>query len=330
MDRKRKQAFTRKYCLHPTAPNGCSPTSGAAHTVQRALIVRHLAEKQHVIRFEYDTNPRLSGMLVKPEKVGVNKATTFYGFCQRHDNDLFRPLETEEFTFGEEQIALLGFRAFSKDVYGKEAELDFNEMVIDHLRKQADKRVSMVELRNLYLKNARRSLREAWSKFGQMVTSCSTQSLRYWSVLFDSVPIYFACSTHLPEWDFDGNAIQSALSLNRSQGLAFSSLAAGGQSAAVFCWHESDDTACLPFIRSLARVEHSRLANRIISMAFEIGENVIFRETWWRKLSRRDKDLIMRRVPSGFAMERTAYSFADHGLNAVQTQVVEVRTNVAL
>ena len=122
--RRTRAELRRKYCLHPDASGDCSKRIISAHTVQRAILAKYIAVENHVLRFEVEplADP-MRGMLVYPKRRGINRATTFFGFCDKHDCELFRPLEAIEFAFQPEQIALLGYRAICRDAYGKEAEI---------------------------------------------------------------------------------------------------------------------------------------------------------------------------------------------------------------
>ena len=122
-----RREFRRKYCLHPDAPRGCSDKIVGAHTVQRAMLEKFIAQDGHVgqirITSHFDEEHKIQGLLAKPDPVGLNKATVFAGFCKAHDNDLFRPLENSPFNFQPKQIVLLGYRAICREVYGRDAEI---------------------------------------------------------------------------------------------------------------------------------------------------------------------------------------------------------------
>ncbi|TGU70712.1 hypothetical protein E4633_17080 [Geomonas terrae] len=48
------------------------------------------------------------------KRVGITNASTFYGFCRKHDNELFKPIESDEVNPDNKQhLTLLFFRALS-------------------------------------------------------------------------------------------------------------------------------------------------------------------------------------------------------------------------
>ena len=54
------------------------------------------------------------------EYVGRNKATTFTGFCEHHDNSIFEPIEKHDYIpRNREQEFLFAYRALAKEYYTK-------------------------------------------------------------------------------------------------------------------------------------------------------------------------------------------------------------------
>ena len=297
------------------------------------MIQKYLAEKQHVLGIDIDIDPKPNAGWLHPAPIGINKATTFYGYCGTHDNELFLPLETREFAFEQQQIALLGFRAFSHELYCKDAELDLNALLkvhmLEHPELQTLEQLEYLNEKRIGCQNARRNLADAWQKFGNIITIDSAADLRYYAVRFEDTPVYFTSVGFLPEWDFNGNLLQDLLDIRPFQGIAFSAWAACGDAAAVFCWHKSWDSVCVPFVESLRSIDESRLASRILAMAFEVSENIIFRPSWWEGLSQRDKSLLAMRVSSGLNFhDRDPNCLTDDGLEALQSRVKAVTTNV--
>ena len=330
-----KREFSRQYCLHPDAPQNCKEPFSQAHSVQRSLLERLIAEDHHVLMFNPEVNPRLGAAVVRPRKVGTTKATVFGGFCNLHDDKLFKPLESTKFDFDHQQIALLGFRSFSRELYQKEAELRAHSAFVDLVRSKPSNRVDrqlmlmMLEVRKEALLNGRNNVRHAWSRFSDMLTSESFSSLRFFSIVAETPPTYLASAAFLPEWGFDGRSIQKLTTLNDFRGISYSAWEYEGKSATIFCWHEDWDNVCLPFIQSVPIEASDRIQNRILSMAFEHCENVAMRPSWWNSLSSGDQDLLTKRVVSGTsAMERHSESLYDDGLNAFAPTPIKVFTNL--
>jgi len=324
--RKRRE-FTRKYCLHPEAPSGCSKSIVAAHSVQRAIIKKHIAVKGHVVQIKASAHVDPVGLLVKPEEIGINEATTFFGFCGIHDATLFSPLECSSFSFKPKQIALLGYRAVCRELYQKQAEIATANAVRDYSAVNPDtvgfhekeKRHNVLQVARV---NAQVNLTIARDDYASMLSDDA--QLRYYSLKFDDPPVYLCSVAFLPEWDFEGNRLQDLSFVAEFKPLCFSAWAAGDGAAAVFCWHKTADAIYKPFIDSLRRIPRNRLANRIMSMAFDVSENVVFRSDWWEAITEEDRQRIVSKALSGVGeFNRKADCLSDDGLSAISGILVE-------
>lgn len=322
---KTRREFSRKYCLHPKAPRGCSARVIAAHSVQRAILQKYIAEDGHVEQVKVTPQIDPVGMLVQPTKVGTRNATTFYGFCGKHDAALFLPLECAKFEFTPKQIALLGYRALCRELYLKDALIATRKAVRDYCALLPDTKGFAEKDRNHQLGqighiNGRMNLQIAKDQFANLLDDDS--DLRYYAVKFSSAPVYFCSAAFMPEWDFAGRRLQYLGSLGEFRPIIFSAWAADDRSAAVFCWHKSADDTCAQFIDSLRASAASRIADRILSMAFEFSDSVVYRSSWWNSLVERERRLMIDRAMHGIEnADRPPFCLADDGLAALNSNV---------
>src|SRR5579872_5881708 len=87
--RTRKIGFGR--CLEPSMQ--CSEPAIRAHSIQNRQTIALLEQDNHVLAWQ----PRFSqaGPDIALRRIGRNDASTFAGFCNEHDTELFRPLDTK-------------------------------------------------------------------------------------------------------------------------------------------------------------------------------------------------------------------------------------------
>lgn len=85
--KEHRKAFSTKDCLAP-APmkSNCSGTIVKAHTVPKSGSLQQIARNGHL----YSFIPSLEKMIkyngrLQPELIGINRASTFTGFCSIHD-----------------------------------------------------------------------------------------------------------------------------------------------------------------------------------------------------------------------------------------------------
>ncbi len=128
---------TEKICSVPNSmKNKCTKQIIRAHTISKSNCLAEIAdETNHVLGLK----PSLSSLVknkgtINPERIGINSASTFTGFCSYHDNKIFLPLETKVFTASNEQCFLLAYRSIARDVYMKSGSENFTSFM-----KKADK-----------------------------------------------------------------------------------------------------------------------------------------------------------------------------------------------
>ena len=107
-----------KLCLYPNDKE-CAGIIKNAHTIQNKRILEKLVNDGHVYTMQLNSVNQFTGPQFKFEKVSRNKATTFTGFCEYHDSNVFRSIETTKYLDTEEQNFLFAYRAFSQEYWKK-------------------------------------------------------------------------------------------------------------------------------------------------------------------------------------------------------------------
>jgi len=107
-----------KLCLYPNDKE-CTGLIKNAHTIQNKRILEKLVNDGHVYAMQLNSVDRLTGPQFKFEKVSRNKVTTFTGFCEYHDSNVFRSIETTKYLGTEEQNFIFAYRAFSQEYWKK-------------------------------------------------------------------------------------------------------------------------------------------------------------------------------------------------------------------
>jgi hypothetical protein len=102
-------------CLFP----GCNNDAISSHSIQKALLKTISDKKNHVYRFGMDVEFTFDGKIeITVERIGINKASVFFGYCSEHDTNLFLPIESrplEEYNI--EQSFLLLLRSLNKEYF---------------------------------------------------------------------------------------------------------------------------------------------------------------------------------------------------------------------
>lgn len=121
LDKRSKQA-SRK-CLF----KNCQNSAIKSHLLQKRGIINQIAKGNHV--WELGMN-RYKPNTFQFQKVGLNDAFTFPGFCANHDSLIFKPIEVGnvDYTLYESQL-LFSYRAIMNEKRKKEIMIDYNTRI---------------------------------------------------------------------------------------------------------------------------------------------------------------------------------------------------------
>lgn len=125
---KMKRAFFESFsikstkCLEPN--NNCSDPLIDSHSIQDSRILDILSIDNHVIQIEFDkdcvSKSTLDNIIepsCKYSPISIHKASTFNGLCNKHDTEMFRPIDTEELDLeNPEHVFLLTYRSVLKEL----------------------------------------------------------------------------------------------------------------------------------------------------------------------------------------------------------------------
>lgn len=118
-------SFESTKCLEPTET--CTEELIDSHSIQDSRILEALSDNSHVIHITFDKscisrstqdNPIMP--YCKYEPISVHKATVFKGLCNKHDTEIFRPIDTEVLDMNnKEHVFLLTYRSVMKELSTK-------------------------------------------------------------------------------------------------------------------------------------------------------------------------------------------------------------------
>lgn len=303
---KLNREFQKGYCSHPHAgPETCGHRIVRAHTVQLRGGLAAIAENGHVISAKTGAQDltKNSGVFL-PREVGVRSASTFMGFCDTHDNAMFRSVETGSVRLNQESCFLLGFRAISYELFSKRAalrsvnitrELDRGKPFEDQCRVQ--------QSLHAYEEGTKRGVAdcERWKKqYNTIFTSERFEEYRFVGVVYSSVLPVVGCGAFFPEYDFAGNPLQRVSygdAPHEHVGLNLTVL--NNKSVLVISWTEGYGGPAELFGRSFGSVPDKEKANVAIQLVAEHIENIYLKPSWWRSLPDTVRNALVMRMRSG-------------------------------
>ena len=291
-----KQVAKEKLCMHPAAGSStCTPPIIRAHTVQ-ATILRTMAIDGHV----YQNAASLKNILFRKERkltrIGVSKASTFTGFCSRHDNALFSPIEKEPLTFSREQLFLLTYRPLCQETFKKSKNISKYELgkSLDRGRSTEDQFIIQNFLKDSITGSslAHRDFSAHKGNLDHSYTASNYNAMQAVIFELEGDICLMASGVMFPEIDFFGRKLQSLQDERVLDFLAFSLFPVNQKMHAVFSW-QGKSAACDGLVDSLLKLEPATIPRTIVRFALQVFENTFIGPAWWDSLSHRHQDWVL-------------------------------------
>ncbi|MEK8020963.1 MAG: SEC-C metal-binding domain-containing protein [Candidatus Parabeggiatoa sp.] len=299
-----KEAFSSKYCSVPKELKAeCNGKIIKAHTVSKSQNLSKIANNNHV----YALNPTLQNFdkfngKLHPELVGINKASTFTGFCGYHDKAIFAPLEDKPFAGSKEQCFLLAYRALSRENFAKKSSLN-----IPDLLKKADSGHDIdtqIFIQNIASSNqlgidtGNTDIDHHQKILDEILLTKDFTKVKSHIIYFSKTPNVMCSSVFFPTCDFSGNKLFDLRNRDQRPDLMTTSVIATNKGGAiVFCWIHDDNSKQYneKFIESLKKIPKEKLTSSIILFFFEFFENIFIAPAWWDKLAIEKKEELIDR-----------------------------------
>lgn len=286
-------AWDHKECLHPQAAPGACDRIVSAHTIQRSGVLERIIDSTNHVRTFYRSEPDSTGRL-KLRRVGWREASTFTGFCARHDGLTFGPLETAAFAGTAEQCFLAGYRALCHEIYQKSGSLKASPV----LRRLADRGLPVELQRDVQHTHAiiDAGTRKGLAAFRRLKTLMDKQLVEGefsgWSravISFRGDLCVASTGAVSPNRDLKGQQLQVLHDPHVDQESLFYSVVAALDGGAVVLTWLSREIAPRAFVESLLKQGNQRLPSLLVQFMFAYVENTYFSGRWWESLSGADR-----------------------------------------
>ncbi len=231
--------------------------------------------------FECDSN-------FYPSKIGYNDATTFNGFCSKHDKELFSPVEDFNIVPTMEQITLLTYRSFAKEIYSKAAGIsahNLNESAIQEITGQTrleNKDIySFSDTINSGFKSGVKNLEKEFFPLTEKILNKDFTDIDFLLIKLSNPPYLMGTTTVFPEITANHNQIQILVNEKEPEWISLSMFADSTFGYILFSWN-SKHKKILNFIIDL--LDQEDVVNNIIHFAVLYSDNFVFSPIWWENM----------------------------------------------
>ncbi|RPI84336.1 MAG: hypothetical protein EHM34_03795, partial [Nitrosopumilales archaeon] len=296
-----KKLSQRGRCLHYENGHRCNEII-KAHSIQKNQSLSAIAQNGHVYKISSDIGSlkENKGRLTY-KKYGVNKVSTFLGFCKKHDNELFEPIDNDLLKPTDQQVLLYSYRSLCRELFVSENALEL-------AKSQLEKGVNQEAIKNMLSGYVRgksfglENLKRHKSCYDKSLLNKSYSNIKY--VIFQSSqkPVIAFSGLFYPDFDFLGRELQNLGDQTQDlQLITFCSTPMKNGWAYLFAWHKTSSKVCVDFIRSLATMiynNRSSLSDHLFRLAMTNCENLAISPKWWEKLDQDIKEKIEDRGTS--------------------------------
>lgn len=317
-----KKFKNRGRCLHYDSGKRCKEIVHA-HSIQRKRALSVIAYDGHVYKITSDIGAlgKNKGAL-SCQRQGINRVSTFLGFCKKHDNELFEKIDKHPLIPTNEQIFLYGYRSLCRALFAKENSLNIIESQLNEGPNQKAFKDLLSDIRKgtaFGLDN----LRKHKLRYDESLKKKKHHNIEY--VLFASTQNPFIAFSGLfyPDFDFLGRCLQDLGDHEKNLELiTFCSAPMSSGWGFLFSWHISSSRVCVDFMRSLATMIHDgrKLEDLLFRLVISNCENHAISPQWWEKIAdSQQEQIILRASKMADVLSNTPQSYLMEGLEGIAT-----------
>jgi hypothetical protein len=293
-------------CVVPLALKAeCKGKIINAHTISKSANLKKISFNGQVYAFDASMHTLMEtrGQLLA-KLVGVNKASTFTGFCTHHDKTIFSEIEDKDIVFSDEQCFKLAYRTIGRETYLKK-----NSNELEPLMRAADKgqpvhiQQSIQLFADAYFQGIALGTKDSLyhkQLYDEVLMLNDYSTVRKLILEFERSPSVMASGSIFPEFDFQGRTLQKfgEITAKPLDMIAFNVIATRSGGAFVFSWLQSlsEKSTCAALAESLAAIPAKDITNAIIRFLFEYCENTFMSPVWWEKLPTSSRDALVKRM----------------------------------
>lgn len=288
-----KSLTKESQCLHFYADSSClNPIN--SHTIQKSKMLSSISREGHVYTgsTDYFDSLKNGGKLTFKLK-GIKQVSTFPGFCQKHDTELFKPIDTSFLIPTNKQVILYAYRAISKEVFLK------GNILIKYRKMLNSQQNPVVQgLWYQHLKGTQlgyNNLITHKENYDKSLKDKTYDDINY--VLFSSTrkPNIAFSSLLYPYYDFHGNSLQlPENSESKLDLLTFSSALMEKGWGYIIAWHKSSNKVAMKYINSLKKsISEGNKPEDLLFRQTLHFENTAYSPDWLENLNAESRTKIL-------------------------------------
>lgn len=294
-----KKLADRGRCLHFDQGKYCNKII-SAHSIQKNQSLSAIADNGHAYEVSRDiSNLKKNKGLISYKKSGINKISTFLGFCKKHDNELFEPIDNSVLRPTDQQVFLYAYRSLCRELFVKQNAFDLIESQL--------KNIKINKAVRDFLENSKRgeefglnNLEVHKSNYDASLSKQAYSDIKYTLFISKQKPSVVFSGLFYPDYDFMGRQLQNLADQSISLITICFAPMNNSEWGFIFAWHKSSSVICDSFMESLATMifEGKKIGDSLFRLVMSNCENIAISPLWWETLSSTAKEQISMKITS--------------------------------
>ncbi len=286
---------TIKECFHPNKSECVLPIK-QAHSLQRngrLSLIEESVKGQNCLYTVTSFNSSRKNQIENFIPVGKKIASTFYGFCGKHDTDVFSPIENFKFDNSDKHLFLHSYRSFAHSYHNKKQELQlYTSNSWDVLKKMpSDYRDQLIAGVDLALKD----LNPEKQYLDDLLISEKYDGLNY--SIFETDDFYpFGCSSLItPHFTVKNEALEDNIHDQEKPwiSLMLTVVPDLNNSLAILAANPNSKPA-VRFIDHLEELDDEKYSHALSSLMTTLAENTFWSPKLWDAMSLQAKTVMKK------------------------------------
>lgn len=286
--------------MHFDSENKCSSIINA-HSIQKNQSLSSIAENGEVYVVAGGFGDlRKNGEKLTYKKAGINKFSTFAGFCGYHDKEIFKPIDDSPLIPTQQQVFLYAYRSLCRELFVKENSLELiNSQIKCHNNKTDKDLLNSHKIATIFSLD---NLIRHKSEYDKLLKNKSYSDIKYVLFISKQKPCIAFSGLFWPDFDFLGRQLQNSGDYKTKLELITMCSAPMNDNGwgFLFAWHKNSSNICNDFMESLATVIYNKcdIGDLLFRLAISNCKNLAISPQWWEILSEDHKEKISSRVTS--------------------------------
>lgn len=270
----------------------CDAPPIGSHLLSRSWLEEIADDTNHILQLQMVTeNLCNEPAQIAPRRVGVKLATTFPGFCEKHDDEIFACLEKTMFSADKKQLAALRYRSLCREACAKHQIVGatLGNALTESAPPHVASHIVGEMKRCMLLLKEKQSFEEARNN----------DDVQSYVVKFAKRPTVLVSATIHPLLTFTGRSLEF-----RPEWITVTILPSGNQGFAVFTWSKKAPKNSSLVIKTFRSLPARNQTLALIYLALEASENHAISPEWWNSLDQYRQQALMRRFGRVFISRR--------------------------